>query len=152
MSERTSFKTIRQRGATNKVAHRNHSPALPREALGRTRGTRTTCPSGNITEHKEKLILCKTGIAVLWFWDRKVDTSILRDITNPVGQSSELPDLALLATLHGAGVGPWAPQAPSSPEIFLMLQCVLYKSSVVILRLTFKMANTNPLPTALPHS
>lgn len=64
MSERTSCKKIRQRRATNKVAHR--SPTIPREALGRTR---QPAPGEIFTEHKEKLILCKTAVAVVWLWD-----------------------------------------------------------------------------------
>lgn len=46
MSGRTSFKKTRQRGATNKVAHRNHSPTLPRDTLGRTRDNRDNLPQG----------------------------------------------------------------------------------------------------------
>lgn len=42
--------------------------------------------------------------------------------------------------------------SPFQSEIYLMLQCELCKSDVVILRLICKMANTNPLPTALPYS
>lgn len=81
-----------------------------------------------------------------------VDTSILRDIPNPVGQDSELPGLAFATSPAWSWDWTMGFPSPFLSEMYLMLQYAFCKSGVVILRLTCKMANTNPLPTALPYS